>query len=480
MTGEPTLEQGAIVQLEVTGAAFEGKAVARFHGFVVFVEGGVPGDVVNAKVMRCKKQFAEARVVDVLQPSPRRIQPRCRHFGVCGGCKWQHVDYPSQLHWKQGHVLESFQHIGGFEHPEVLPIIGADEIYFYRNKMEYSFSDREWLTERPDSSINRQSTTANRQFSVFLGLHVPQRYDKVLDLQECFLQSEVSIQILKFTRNFARRLDLPVYSGKTEKGYLRFLVIRQSKRTNELMVNLVTSEERPEVMRQYAQELCAEIPGVTTIVNTINRKKAQVASGEKEVVVVGEGTIREVLGNRTFSISAASFFQTNTAQAERLYTVARDFADLRKTDTVYDLYCGTGTIALFLAEEVSRVVGIESVGIALRDAERNAGVNGVENCSFVLGDLRERLTKRTEWMSDYPKPDVLVIDPPRSGMHPDVVNEIVRMGVPRIVYVSCNPATQARDAKALCESRYILRKLQPVDMFPHTYHVENVGLFELA
>ena len=481
MTFEPGLEQGAIVHLEVTGAAFEGKALARVHGFVVFVEGAVPGDVVNAKIIRRKKQFAEARVVEILQHSPHRVSPRCRHFGVCGGCKWQHVNYSSQLEWKQQHVLESFQHIGGFGQLELLPIVGADEIYDYRNKMEFSFSDRQWLTAGPaadpQSEIHSPRTRGPHS-DIFLGLHVPQRYDKVLDLEECFLQSDVSTRILHFTRDFARRRNLPVYSSKTDAGYLRFLVIRQSKRTNELMVNLVTFEDRPEVVREYATELSTAITGITTIVNTIHSRKAQIAFGEKENIVAGEGVIHEILGNRRFSVSAGSFFQTNTSQAEKLYTVARDFARFKKEDTLFDLYCGTGTIALFVADDVAHVIGIESVESALRDAERNTRLNGVQNCSFVLGDLKDKLTKDIEWMRSYKKPDVLIIDPPRSGMHPDVVEEIVKLGVPRIVYVSCNPATQARDAKILCASRYSLRKLQPVDMFPHTYHVENVALFE--
>ncbi len=474
MTDEPRLERGETVQLEITGSAFEGKAVARVSGFVVFVEGGVPGDTVNARIIRRKKQFAEARVVEVLKPSPQRRAPRCKHFGTCGGCKWQHVDYPAQLQAKQQQVLDAFRHIGGFTDPVVLPIIGAKDTFFYRNKMEFSFSDRQWLTE--PLLPGHEGT----ERGIFLGLHVPQRYDKVLDLEECFLQSELSTKILHFTRDFARRKNLPVFSSKDDSGYLRFLVIRQSTRTNEVLVNLVTFEERTDVLREYAASLQSAIPEVTTVVNTINSRKAQIAAGEKEILAAGEGVIHERLGGRTFTISAGSFFQTNTVQAEQLYGVARDFAGLRKSDTVYDLYCGTGSIALFIADDVARVVGIESVESALRDAERNANLNGVQNCVFVLGDLREKLLNQAEWMKSLPKADVLIIDPPRSGMHPDVVEEILKLEVPRIVYVSCNPSTQARDAKMLCESRYALRKLQPVDMFPHTFHIENVALFELS
>ncbi|MEX2189474.1 MAG: 23S rRNA (uracil(1939)-C(5))-methyltransferase RlmD, partial [Bacteroidota bacterium] len=336
-----------------------------------------------------------------------------------------------------------------------------------------------------DSSMNGQA--GNPQFEIrtsqseiFLGLHVPQRYDKVLDISECHLQSEVSNTILAFTRKFARRSGLPVYSTESDSGYFRFLVIRQSTRTNELMVNLVTFESKPDVMKQFTDGLLAAAPGVTTVVNTINNRKAQIAFGDRELIYHGEGVIHERIGSHTFTISAGSFFQTNTAQAEKLYTVARDFADIQKTDTVYDLYSGTGSIALFVSDKAEKVIGIESVESAVRDAERNAKQNGVTNCSFVLGDLKDQLTKDTGWMKSHAKPDVLIIDPPRSGMHPRAVEEIVKMGISRIVYVSCNPATQARDLKVLCGERYRIIKIQPVDMFPHTYHIENVVLLHLV
>lgn len=475
--------KGDEVTLEIAAAAFEGKAVSRIEGYVVLVEGAVPGDVALVRVVKAKKQYAEARVLKILKPSSLRTTPRCPSFGTCGGCKWQHVDYPAQLQFKQQQVRDIFERIGGFSDLAVAPIIGADDIYFYRNKMEFSFADQEWLEEPPVA--DSQMPTGNLKLEkgnppVFLGLHVPRRYDKVLDIHECYLQSEESISILNFTRDFARRSGFPVYSSSLNTGYYRFLVIRQSRRTGELMVNLVTFEDRPDLMEAYAREAVKTVPAITTVVNTINDRKAQIAFGEKERVCHGPGIIHEQLSGNLFAVSASSFFQTNTAQAEKLYSVAREFAGLKSTDTVYDLYSGTGAIAMAVSKSAKQVIGIESVESAVNDAGRNARENGIENCSFVLGDLKERLTKEKEWMSSYPKADVLIIDPPRSGMHPRVVEEVRDLGASRIVYVSCNPATQARDCRALCEERYRLVKLQPVDMFPHTYHIENVVLLEPA
>jgi 23S rRNA (uracil1939-C5)-methyltransferase len=470
------LKRGDEVQLEITNAAFEGKAVARHEGLVVFVENAVPGDLVIAKLLKIKKSFLEAKVVRVERPSPLRVMPRCQYFGVCGGCKWQHVDYQAQLRFKQQQVVDSFERIGGFSNINILPITGADDIYFYRGKMEYSFAEKQWLTSPPPKIESEPIAEIEEQSPIFLGLHVPQRYDKVLDIDECHLQSVVSNQILNFTREFARRNHLDVYDSDRNSGFLRFLVIRESKKTKETMANLVTFENRPDIMKHYAAELKTSVEQVTTVVNTINSKKAQIAFGETENVYLGNGWIHERLGSHNFSISASSFFQTNVAQAEKLYGVVKEFGEFKSTDTVFDLYSGTGSIAIFISDLVKEVVGIESVESALRDAEKNALANSITNCHFLLGDLKDRLTKDTSWMSSHPKSDVLVIDPPRNGMHPKVVEEILGLATERIVYVSCNPATQARDVELLCAEKYQLIRLQPVDMFPHTFHIENVAL----
>ena len=474
----PHVKRGDEVSLEISGSAFEGKSVARLEGLVVFVEGAVPGDTIAARISKVKKNLVEARLLRLLKPSPLRREPRCFHFGTCGGCKWQHVDYGGQLQFKQQHVVDAMERIGGFSDVPIRPIIGAEEIFFYRNKMEFSFCDQEWLATPPPPPVVGQTgdiTVDHAAHGVFLGLHVPQRFDKILDLKECHLQSETSNRILGFTREWCRNRGTKVYSTEDDSGYLRFLVIRQSRHTNEVMVNLVTRTDDPDFMREYSDALKLAIPSITTIVNTINPRKAQIASGELERVYAGEGVIREHLGPCTFVISAGSFFQTNTAQAERLYEVVRQFGAFKKSDTVYDLYSGTGSIAIFISQDVDRVIGVESTESALADAERNCTTNGITNCRFILGDLKDRLTVDNGWMQEYPVPDVIILDPPRSGVHPKVVEKLLGIGAPKIVYVSCNPATQARDLKALCTG-YRIDQMQPVDMFPHTYHIENVAL----
>jgi 23S rRNA (uracil1939-C5)-methyltransferase len=459
------------IVLEVQNAAFEGKSVARHEGLVVFVENAVPGDLVLARLLKIKKSYAEAQTIRIERPSKLRVEPRCKYFGVCGGCKWQHVDYNAQLQFKQQHVLDSFERIGGFKDLKILPIIGADDVYFYRGKMEFSFSEQEWTSIPP-----QKKEDVNPDSGIFLGLHVPQRYDKVLDTDECHLQSPLSNRILNFTRNFAKENNLDVYNSESETGYLRFLVIRESKRTKETMINLVTSKDDQDIMKKYTNCLLQDCPQVTAVVNTINSRKAQIAFGQSENVYYGSGLINEELSGKMFVISASSFFQTNVVQAERLYGVVKEFGEFKSTDTVFDLYSGTGSIAIFISDCVKEIIGIESAESSIRDAERNAGANNIINCRFLLGDLKDRLTKDKEWLSSCSKPDVIIIDPPRTGMHPKVVEEIVSLSPERIVYVSCNPATQARDAKLLCAETYRLIKLQPVDMFPHTYHIENVAL----
>ncbi|MBI3005392.1 MAG: 23S rRNA (uracil(1939)-C(5))-methyltransferase RlmD [Ignavibacteriales bacterium] len=477
------IQRGTELQLTIDDAVFsstggstlggEGMSVARSNGFVFFVTGAVPGDIVTARVFKVKKNYAEAKVVRVERPSPLRVQPRCKHFGPCGGCQWQHVEYQAQLRFKQQRVVDAFQRIGGFTSLDILPIIGSREPYFYRNKMEFSFSNKQWRALMPD-----KERVPEPEGSVFLGLHVPQRFDKVLEIEECHLQSETSNRILNATREFVRMKKIPVYDSLREIGYLRFLVIRQSIRTGELMVNLVTYDDRPDFMREYVGAMRREIPEITTIVNTVNSRKAQIASGDVEKVYFGEGVIHERIGEFVFTISASSFFQTNTAQAEQLYDSARAMAGLQHSDVVYDLYCGTGSIAIFISDAVKKIVGFESSESAVRDARRNAAANNVDNCDFVLGDLKEVITKGKAGLDSRGRPDVVITDPPRSGMHEKVVEELVALAAPRIVYVSCNPATQARDVNLLCREKYELKRLQPVDMFPHTYHVDNVALLQ--
>lgn len=464
-------------ELEVTleNFAFEGKSVTRIDGLVIFVHGGVPGDTVRIRITKTKKKFAEAESLGVITPSPLRVEPRCRYFGTCGGCKWQNVAYQAQLDFKRQNVLDALERIGGFRGIIVNPTLGSDATYYYRNKMEFSFGDR-WRTREEMTSPEGQGSTPESVSRFALGLHIPERFDKVLDVHECWLQSEVSAKILNTIRDFCLERKLPVYSTLTHEGYLRNVIIREGGRTGERMVNVVTYDERPEVMEALTLLLLREHPSITTVVNNVTRRMSQVAIGDTERTYHGPGSITEKIGTRTYRISANSFFQTNTLQAERLYDVARKLAGFQKTDLVFDLYSGTGTIALHVADDVREVVGIESVESAVEDAKRNASTNGVANCTFVLGDLKEKLTKDTRWLARYPRPDVVILDPPRAGVHEKVITEVLALAPRRIVYVSCNPGTQARDLKLMCEKgQYAITEVQPVDMFPHTYHVENVA-----
>lgn len=472
--------RGDELTITIDGFALEGKGVARADGFVLFVSGGVPGDVMRIRLTKTKKSFAEAEIVEILSPSVLRVPPLCRHFGVCGGCMWQHVGYNTQLEFKRQHVADALERIGGFKGITVSPALGAQDPYFYRNKMEFSFGNK-WLTKEEVNAAMADGKPASDREQFALGLHIPQRFDKVLDIDECWLQSEMSYGIVNAVRSYSLEHSLSVYSTFHHTGYLRNLVIRQSKHTGELMVNIVTSDDNPRTILAMKDMLLGEFPLITTIINNITEKKSQVAIGEREKVYYGPGFITERIGARTYRISANSFFQTNTLQAERLYDTVKRLAGLTRSDVVFDLYSGTGTIALSIADDVREVVGIESVEAAVVDAEKNAAMNGVHNCTFLLGDLKDRLTQDTAWRGCHPRPDVVIVDPPRAGMHEKVVREVLGLHPRTIIYVSCNPGTQARDLKILCEGgEYVIGGVQPVDMFPHTNHVENVVSLSLA
>ncbi len=469
---------GSEIEVKIEKTVFEGKSIARVNGFVVFVRNVVPGDVVKVKITKLKKSYAEAEPVELIQKSSLRVEPRCKFFGVCGGCKWQNLEYGAQLEFKRDHVIESFERIGGFKGIDkiVLNTLPSDEIFFYRNKIEFSFSDQRWLLKEEIGKIDE----IDRNFA--LGFHLPDRFDKVLDIDECFLQSELSNEILNFTRDYFKSKNIPIYSSEKNEGYLRFLTIREGKNTGDVMVNLVTFDDNAEIMSEFTNSLLSKFPNITTVVNNINTRKAQIAVGEYEKVYHGDGTITEKLGDYIFQISSNSFFQTNTRQAEKLYKKIVEFANFKPDDIVYDFYSGTGTISIFVSSFVKNVIGLELVESAVEDAWRNAEINGVKNCKFISGDLREKLYTDKSWMRETPKPDVIIIDPPRSGMHPDVVKAVAKIKPERIVYVSCNPTTQARDIKLLIEyePNYVIEFVQPVDMFPHTYHIESVALLKLC
>ena len=454
------MKKGQLITLEISHIAFGGKGLAKPDGFAVFVDKAVPGDVVQAQITRKKKNYAEARVVELLTASSDRIDAACPYSGYCGGCKWQFLDYEKQLVYKQQHVAEALAHIGGIENVPVHETIPSKRLFGYRNKMEFSCSDRRWVLP---NEMDRDDL--DRTFA--LGLHVPGTFNKVIDTEVCLLHPTLGNDILAHIRQAIRGSGLPPYGLKSHAGYWRFVMLRNSAFYGHWMANIVTSYENAKVIGSLAQQLMERYPDVVSVINNITARKSSVAVGETEVLVAGEAFLKERIGSFEFIISANSFFQTNSVGAQTLYDKTREYAELQGHETVLDLYSGTGTIAIYLAESAKQIIGIEQVESAVRNAERNCRINQISNCRFVQGDIKDKLPLLTE------KPQVVVIDPPRAGMHKDVIQQILRLAPERIVYVSCNPASLARDAAILAEA-YDVLEAQPVDMFPHTYHIETV------
>ncbi len=458
------MRKGKTYELKVTDLAFGGKGIAKVDGFAVFVDQAAPGDVVLARVIKRKKRFAEARIAEMLSPSPLRIEAPCPYSGVCGGCKWQFLPYDIQLEYKTRHVKESLEHIGGFEGVAVHPAEGSPKVFGYRNKMEFSCSDRKWLMPEEMGGENADTSMA-------LGLHVPGAFYKVLDIKACLLQPEPGNDILGDVRQYMKNSSAPVYGLHSHEGFWRFLMPRHSVGRDQWMVNIVTSTEDRGEVAPLAKFLMEKYPRIVSVVNNITASKAGIAVGEYEIHLAGERVLRDRIGPREFEISANSFFQTNTEGAEILYDTVKRFAGLTGRESVLDLYSGTGTIPIYLSDQASRIVGIEIVESAVKDARRNRELNGVDNCEFVLGDIRDSLSKMEV------RPDAMIVDPPRDGLHKDVVKQVLAMGPGRIVYVSCNPSTLARDL-ALMKDDYRVLEVQPVDMFPHTFHIESVARLE--
>ena len=459
------VKRGGEYEVQIEKLAFGGAGISRLDNYVIFVKGTVPGDRALVKIQKRKTAFAEARLVSIIELSELRVKSPCPYFEWCGGCTWQNLSYNDQLKYKQEIVAESFKHIAGLDNIRVEPLLAADQPFAYRNKMEFSFSDHRWLL--PDE-LNVDHI--KRDFA--LGLHVPGTFDKILQIDNCLLQSDNANQILLFVKNYILKAKLQPYGIRSHEGFLRFLVIRESNYDGSIMVNLVTAYEETEVLRKLAIELMQRFPDVKSVMNNINSRLAQIAAGEKEIVLAGESFIQEKLGKHAFNISANSFFQTNTTQAERLYEKVLEFVDLKSQEKVWDLYCGTGTITIFLAEQAREVTGFELVESAVSDAKLNAKSHGIHNAHFVGGDLLYKLQEMRE------KPDVLVTDPPRSGMHAKVVEFISKLKPEKIVYISCNPSTLARDISIL-KDVYDVEIIQPVDMFPQTYHIETVVKMKL-
>lgn len=452
------------IQVKIEKVAFGGKGIAHLDNFVIFIKDTLPGDVINARIVKKKKNYAEANLLEICSPSPYRISPPCPYFNWCGGCTWQNLEYRDQLKMKHEHVIESITHISGINSAVVLPPIPAGKIWGYRNKMEFSFSDHRWFL--PDELGN-----PNLDRSFVLGLHVPGTYNKIINIDRCMLQSETANRILRLVFDYSKRNNLSAYNLKTHEGFLRFLVIRESFCSGELMVNIVTAYENKESLISLAEYVMDRIPEITSFINTVNERKAQIASGDTQKVIAGNEFITDKLFDLSFKISANSFFQTNTAQAEKLYRTVLQFCEPKTNEIIWDLYCGTGTISIFLARHVKLVIGFELIESSLQDAVQNVTTHSIDNIRFIAGDLVQMIQQRPE------APDTMVLDPPRSGVHPSVTQTLNRLKTRKIIYVSCNPATMARDIQLLAEN-YNLIKVQPVDMFPHTYHIESVALLE--
>lgn len=449
-------------ELDITDLAFGGKGLAKPEGFPVFVDRCVPGDFALVKIIKKKKSWAEGKLIHIITPSPLREEGRCRYCRFCGGCKWQQLPYARQLEYKQRHVVESLAHIGRLKDVRVTEVIPSDLVYEYRNKMEFSCTSQQWLMpdELADDTVKK---------GLGIGLHVPGTFDKVIDIRQCEIMPSLGNSILDHIRTFVKSSGLPAYHLRSHEGFWRFVMLRHSVAHDEWMVNIVTKEKRPDVVSELGRQLAEAYPNIRSIVNNITDAMSGVSAGKEEILIHGEDHLIEKLGEFRFKISANSFFQTNTRACEKLYAKVSEYAGLTGDQTVLDLYSGTGTIPIWLSENARQVYGIEIVGAAVADARENARLNGIDNCEFFEGDIKDVLRQVPE------KPDVVIIDPPRVGMHKDVVGQVLAHSPAKIVYVSCNPATLARDLEML-STRYAVLEVTPVDMFPHTYHIESVAL----
>ena len=452
--------------------AAEGKAIAKVNDLVIFVPYVVPGDVVDLQIKRKKNKYAEAEAVNFHEYSSTRAVPFCQHYGICGGCKWQVLHYAEQIKYKQKQVEDNLRRIGKIELPEISPILGSAKTEFYRNKLEFTFSDKRWLTyEEVKQEVKYDQMNA-------VGFHIPGAFDKVLAIEKCWLQNDISNRIRNAVRDYAYEHNYSFINLRSQEGMLRNMIIRTSS-TGELMVIIIckiVEDSEMTLFKQLLQYVADTFPEITSLLYIINNKCNDTINDLDVYVFKGNDHIFEEMEGLRFKVGPKSFYQTNSEQAYNLYKIARDFAGLTGNELVYDLYTGTGTIANFVSRQARQVIGIEYVPEAIEDAKVNAEINGIDNTLFFAGDMKDMLTQ--EFINEYGRPDVIITDPPRAGMHQDVVDVILFAEPKRIVYVSCNPATQARDLQLL-DVKYKVKAVQPVDMFPHTHHVENVVLLEL-
>jgi 23S rRNA (uracil1939-C5)-methyltransferase len=454
--------------VHIIDIAEEGKGVGKTDDFVLFVDKAIPGDIADVLVYKSKKNFGEGKILNLKKPSDYRVEAFCEHFGTCGGCKWQHMTYAAQLKFKQKSVSDALSRIAKIDVQGMLPIIASPEDRYYRNKLEFTFSNKRWLMDgeaRPEQPVNMDA----------LGFHIPGRFDKILDVHHCYLQADPSNAIRNSVDEFAKRNGYSYYDLKAHTGALRNLIIRTSS-TGELMVIVVFAYATEEEITSLMNFVGDTFPQITSLLYILNKKKNDTIFDQEVIAFRGPEFIHEMMEGIKFRIGAKSFYQTNSEQAYKLYQITRDFAGLTGDELVYDLYTGAGTIANFIAGQVREVVGVEYVPSAIEDAKINSQINNITNTKFYAGDMKDVLMP--EFIAEHGKPDVIITDPPRAGMHPDVVARLMEIQAPKIVYVSCNAATQARDLLVLKE-KYDTMKIQPVDMFPHTRHVENVILLEL-
>lgn len=458
-----------IMELKIAGISFEGKGISKIKtnkntDFVIFCDGSVTGDCIKAIITKVKRNYADAKIIELVKPSVNRINPLCFHFGVCNGCKLQNFVYEKQLELKRANVISAFERIGGFINISVPDCISTDEIYNYRNKLEFSFSNNRWLTEG-------DVTLSEEEKNFALGFHKPGFADKVVDINQCHLQSDTSNNILNFTKEFFKSRNTSIYSVKKNEGFLRYLIIRQSKNTKGLMVILITFNENEDLINKYSINLKNTHPEISTFIHGISARRAQVAQADRYEVLWGDGYINEKLNEYTFKISPFTFFQTNTKQAEKLFKTASEFAEFNGNENVLDLYCGCGTIAIYISKLVNKVTCVELFKESIDLANENTEINKVTNCSFIAYDVKDYLKNLAEKKDE--NFDVIILDPPRSGIHPKAAEYLLEYEAPKIIYISCNPTTQARDIKLL-SSKYNITNIQPIDMFPHTFHIENV------